>query len=173
MVNLEKNDKKFFQRISLATDLPNWMYRNIFSLYLKSSRLTDGAWQQEGASLHLQHRAVMTYGSRTPKNCSKRFYNSFMYYYVFFITHSKSSLIWALLVPIYQAEIVAAARVLRISKKKNSLFSWSCNLALNNIFNDLIFDLSNHSIGNYFKMKNHSELYLLYFLWSLEVGCYG
>ena len=42
---------------------------------LKFSSFTDGAWQQEGASLHLQIRAFKTYASLTPKNFIKRVFN--------------------------------------------------------------------------------------------------
>ena len=44
----------------------------IFS-YLKSSSFANGAWQQEGASLHLQVRAFMPRSSLTSKNATKGF----------------------------------------------------------------------------------------------------
>ena len=55
------------------------MYRNTFYSYLKSSSFTDGAWKQEGGSLHLKIRAFMTYGFPLTQKVEKKiFYNLFV-----------------------------------------------------------------------------------------------
>ena len=79
MVNLEHFGRRGFLTVFLSIGLAEYHSKSrgksnvpkyIFS-YLKSSSCTDGARQQEGASLHLQVRTFMTYGSLTPKNCNK------------------------------------------------------------------------------------------------------
>ena len=79
MANLEHFGKKDFSTVFISIVLSeqhskirgNQMYRNIFFSYLNYSRFTDGAWQQGGASLHLQVRSFMTCGSPTPKIATK------------------------------------------------------------------------------------------------------
>ena len=80
-LTLNKLLQKVYQRLSLALGSQknilkteeNRMLRIIFFSNLKFGSFTDGACQQDGASLHLHVRAFMTYGTPTAKNATKGF----------------------------------------------------------------------------------------------------